>query len=137
MTRVVLTDSDRFPFGPADMEMLSGAGVALDQVPGHDPNAIAAAAAGAEAFFIYSAKFDAALIGRLEGCRVLARCGVGYDNIDVAAARARGIVVTYVPAYGAQDVAEHAIALMMASSRRIAPSDRAGQSGDLPNLARL
>src|SRR5258708_29672748 len=98
MTRVVLTDSDRFPFGPADLEMLSRAGVAVDEVPGHDPDAIAAAA-GAEAFFIYSAKFDAALIGRLEGCRVLARCGVGYDNIDVAAARAPGIVVTYLAAH--------------------------------------
>ena len=136
MTRVVLTDSDRFPFGPAELEMLSGAGVALDEVAGHDPDAIAAAA-GAEAFFIYSAKFDAALIGRLDGCRVLARCGVGYDNIDVAAARARGIVVTYVPAYGAQDVAEHAIALMLASARRLAASDRAVQSGGWPSFAGL
>ena len=137
MTRVVLTDSDRFPFGPADLEMLSRAGVALDEVPGHEPDAIAAAAAGADAVFVYSGKFDAALIGRLEGCRALARCGVGYDNIDVAAARARGIVVTYVPAYGEQDVAEHAIALMLACARRLAASDRAVQSGGWPSFAGL
>ena len=137
MTRVVLTDSDRFPFGPADLEMLSGAGVALDEVPGHDPDAIAAAAAGADAIFVYSGRFDAALIGRLQGCRVLARCGVGYDNIDVAAARARGIVVTYVPAYGEQDVAEHAIALMLACARRLAASDRAVQSGGWPSFVGL
>jgi D-3-phosphoglycerate dehydrogenase / 2-oxoglutarate reductase len=137
MTRVVLTDSDRFPFGPADLEMLAGAGIGLDEVPGHDPDAIAAAAAGADAVFVYSGRFDAALIGRLEGCRVLARCGVGYDNIDVAAAQARGIAVTYVPSYGAQDVAEHAIALMLACARRLAASDRAVQSGGWPSFAGL
>ncbi len=137
MSRVVLTDSDRFPFGAADLEVLSGAGLIVDEVPGHDPDAIAAAAAGAAGVFVYSGRFDAALIGRLTGCRVLARCGVGYDNIDVEAARARGITVTYVPGYGAEDVAEHAIALLLACARRLAASDRAVQSGGWPSFAEL
>jgi D-3-phosphoglycerate dehydrogenase len=137
MSRVVLSDSDRFPFGPQGLEMLSAAGVALDEVPGHDPDAIAAAASGADGVFVYSGTFDAALIGRLTSCRILARCGAGYNNIDVRAARALGIEVTYVPAYGAQDVAEHTIALLLACARRLAASDRAVQSGGWPAFAEL
>ncbi len=137
MPRVVLTDSDRFPFESADLQALSDAGAALDEVAGHDPEAIAAVASDADAIFVYSGKFDAALIGRLTRCRVLARCGAGYDNIDVAAARACGIVVTYGPEYGAEDVAEHAIALLLACARRLAASDRAVQSGGWPSFAEL
>lgn len=94
-------------------------------------------ASDADAIFVYSAKFDAALIGRLTRCRVLARCGAGYDNIDVTAARARGIIVTYVPEYDAEDVAEHAIALLLACARRLAASDKAVQSGGWPTFAEL
>jgi phosphoglycerate dehydrogenase-like enzyme len=137
MTTAVLTDSDRFPFGHAELGELAGAGVVLAEVRGHDPDAIAAAAAGADAIFVYSGKFDAALIGRLRRCQVIARCGAGYDNIDVAAARTHGITVTYVPRYGEQDVAEHAIALMLACARRLASSDRAVQSGGWPSFAEL
>ena len=137
MIRAVLTDSDRFPFGSADLSELAAAGVALAEVPGHDPDAIATAASGAEAIFVYSGRFDAALIRRLDNCRVIARCGTGYDNIDIAAARRQGITVTYVPAYGAQDVAEHAIALMLACARRLATSDRGVQSGGWPSFAEL
>ena len=125
--RVLLTDSDRFPFGPGEVSLLRDAGVALDELPGHDGDAVARAGAGAAGIFVYHARFDARLLGRLGACRVLARCGAGYDNIDVAAARARGIQVTYVPEYGTDDVAEHALALLLACARRLPASDRAAE----------
>jgi D-3-phosphoglycerate dehydrogenase / 2-oxoglutarate reductase len=137
MTRVLLTDSDRFPFAPAELDVLADAGARLDLLPGHDPEEIAAAASSAAAIFVYSGRFDQALIARLGPCQVLARCGVGYDNIDVGAARNRGIAVTYVPAYGADDVAEQAIALLLACARRIGPSDRSVQAGGWPSYAEL
>ena len=136
-TRVLLTDSDRFPFGPGEVSLLRDAGVALDELPGHDRDAVARAGAGAAGIFVYHARFDASLLGRLGACRVLARCGAGYDNIDVAAARARGIQVTYVPEYGTDDVAEHALALLLACARRLAASDRAVQAGGWPSFAEL
>jgi lactate dehydrogenase-like 2-hydroxyacid dehydrogenase len=68
---------------------------------------------------------------------VLARCGTGYDNIDVDAARERGIEVVYVPDYGMDDIADHALALLFACARRIAESDRAVRAGAWPSYAAL
>jgi D-3-phosphoglycerate dehydrogenase / 2-oxoglutarate reductase len=137
MTRVLLTDSDRFPFGPDETRLLEEAGVVLDELPGHDPDAVVRAGAGAAGIFVYHARFDAGLLDRLSACRVLARCGAGYDNIDVTAARARGIEVTYVPEYGTDDVAEHALALLLACARRIAACDRSVQRGGWPSFGEL
>ena len=95
------------------------------------------AATSAAAVFVYSGQFDQALIARLGQCRILARCGVGYDNIDVGAARKRGVAVTYVPAYGADDVAEQTIAILLACARRLGQSDRSVQAGEWPSYAEL
>src|SRR5438094_8492681 len=59
------------------------------------------------------------------GLRCVARCGVGLDNIDVAAATRLGIAVVHAPDSSTQSVAEHAIALMFALSRQLGHLDRA------------
>lgn len=56
-------------------------------------------------------------IERLERCRMIIRGGVGFDNVDRAAARERGIDVANVPDYGTEDVADTAIAMMMSLAR--------------------
>jgi C-terminal binding protein len=56
-------------------------------------------------------------IGRLTKCRAIVRCGVGYDNVDLEAAGRKGIYVCNVPDYGTDEVADHAIALMLACCR--------------------
>lgn len=58
-------------------------------------------------------------IERLEHCKLIVRCGVGYDNVDHVFARARGITVSNVPDYGTEDVADTAIGMMMALTRGI------------------
>jgi D-3-phosphoglycerate dehydrogenase len=55
----------------------------------------------------------------LKDCKVITRLGVGYDIVDVAGCRSAGIEVCYVPDYGTEDVANHAIALLMALHRRL------------------
>jgi D-3-phosphoglycerate dehydrogenase/C-terminal binding protein len=60
-----------------------------------------------------------ATIARLKHCKVIVRCGVGYDNIDHAFARTRRIPVANVPDYGTEEVADSAIGLMMALTRGI------------------
>lgn len=137
MTRVLLTDSDRFPFAPGEVDELTQVGGVLDLLPGHDPEDIAAAGRSAAGVLVYSGRFDAVLLARLRQCRILARCGVGYDNIDVRAAAEHGIAVTYVPAYGAEDVAEHAIALLFACARRLGRCDRSVQAGRWPSYGEL
>jgi D-3-phosphoglycerate dehydrogenase len=129
VTQVLLTDRDRFPFDARDRAALASAGVALVELDGHDPDAIAAAGREADGVFVYHAKLTAELIARLPALRVIARCGSGYDNVDVAAARARGVEVVYVPDYGVEDVADHTLALLLACARRVPASDRALRDG--------
>lgn len=65
------------------------------------------------------------LLERMPSCRVVVRAGVGFDNIDLAAAGARGIAVCNTPDYGTMDVADHAIALTLAFLRGIPMYDSA------------
>jgi phosphoglycerate dehydrogenase-like enzyme len=65
----------------------------------------------------------AAGMARLQNCRAIIRNGVGFDSVDIAAARERGIAVCNVPDYGTEEVADHAIALALALCRQIIPLD--------------
>jgi D-3-phosphoglycerate dehydrogenase/C-terminal binding protein len=58
-------------------------------------------------------------ISRLKRCKLIVRCGVGYDNVDGRAARARGIDLTNVPDYGTEEVADSAIGMTLALARGI------------------
>lgn len=58
-------------------------------------------------------------IGRMRSCKVIVRCGVGYDNVDIACARRRGIPVVNVPDYGTEEVADSAIALTLSLTRGV------------------
>jgi D-3-phosphoglycerate dehydrogenase len=137
MPTVLLTDADRFPFDPDDRALLEEAGVQLRELAGHEPEDVVEAAEGADGIFVYHARFPRETIARLDGVRVLARCGAGYDNIDVTAARERGITVVYVPDYGVDDVADHALALLLACARRVVQADRAVRAGGWPTYADL
>jgi len=58
-------------------------------------------------------------IGRMRSCKVIVRCGVGYDNVDIAFARRQAIPVVNVPDYGTEEVADSAIALTLALTRGV------------------
>jgi phosphoglycerate dehydrogenase-like enzyme len=66
-------------------------------------------------------RFSAEVIAHLTRTRIIARTGVGYDNVDIAAAAARGIAVANVPDYGTEEVADHAVALALALVRQLKP----------------
>jgi D-3-phosphoglycerate dehydrogenase len=71
---------------------------------------------------------------RLEGCRTVVRYGVGLDNVDLAAAEELGIAVGNVPEYGHEEISNHAIALLLALSRKLVAFDRSVRLGgvDVP-----
>ncbi len=72
----------------------------------------------ADAVMIYHyLRLDRELIGRLKRCRIIVRPGVGYDNIDIVAARERGIPVVNVPDYGTEEVADSALGMALTLSR--------------------
>jgi D-3-phosphoglycerate dehydrogenase/C-terminal binding protein len=60
-------------------------------------------------------------LARLTACRAVVRAGVGYDNVDGAAAGRLGIPLLNVPDYGTDEVADHTLALLLASWRRLLP----------------
>lgn len=75
----------------------------------------------ADAMLVFhTIRITAATIQRMEKCRLIVRCGVGYDNIDFEFARRRNIPVANVPDYGTEEVADSAIGLMLALTRGIA-----------------
>ena len=82
---------------------------------GSAPNA---ADAEAVSVFVYS-KVGAETLAKLPGVKFVTTRSMGFDHIDLAACRERGITVSRVPAYGERTVAEHAFALILALSRKI------------------
>jgi len=71
-------------------------------------------------------------VERLNRCKLIVRCGVGYDNVDHALARQRGIPVANVPDYGTEEVADSAIGLMLAMTRGIHRMDSLLRAGAGP-----
>ncbi len=71
-----------------------------------------------------------ASIALAERCRGIVRAGVGYNNIDLDAANRRGILVCNVPDYGTEEVADHALMLLLALARRLLPTYDAIRTGD-------
>ncbi len=72
---------------------------------------------------------DAELLGRASKLRVISNYAVGYDNIDVAAATKRGIVVSNTPGVLTESTADFAFALMMAAARRVVEGDKQVRAG--------
>lgn len=74
---------------------------------------------GADALIVWhTITMSSKIIERMERCRAVVRCGVGYDNVDIRVAGQKGILVCNIPDYGTEEVADHAIALMMTVARR-------------------
>ncbi|MBV9653557.1 MAG: 2-hydroxyacid dehydrogenase [Acetobacteraceae bacterium] len=77
-------------------------------------------------------RVPASLLARLPNVGLISVFGVGYDGVDVPAARARGVAVTHTPNVLNDDVADLAIGLMLAASRKMVASDRFVRSGKWP-----
>lgn len=94
-----------------------------------DPASLARLAADVDAIMTNWAKVPAEVIDSAPRCRLVARLGIGLDNIDVAAATRRGMVVTNIPDYCLIEVAEHTLALLLALGRKVAFYHHQSKSG--------
>jgi D-3-phosphoglycerate dehydrogenase len=94
-----------------------------------DPARIKIATAEADAVLVRDSPIDAETIARMSRCRIIARYGIGVDNVDLAAAQERGIFVANVPDYGVEEVSDHALALLMSVARRTVTRDHAVRGG--------
>ncbi len=96
----------------------------------NDESVVAEGAADADVLLVFhTIKLGERTLARLNRCKGIVRCGVGYDNVDIRAAGARGIVVCNVPDYGAEEVADHALMLLLAAARRLLPCHQALREG--------
>ena len=105
---------------------LAGLDAVLETVPEAE---FPAAIRTADAVYPKSVRMTEALVATLERCQVIASNGVGVDHIAVAAATSRGIPVTNVPHVFIEEVAEHAMALLLAAHRRVIEQDRLVRDG--------
>lgn len=85
--------------------------------------------AGADAILVMFDRVDEAILDAAPDCRIVARTGIGLDNVDVEAATARGVYVTNVPDYCIPEVSDHALALVLALSRKVVEYDAQVESG--------
>ena len=116
--RVVITDFVTQPLGPEEGVLADLAEVVA--VGARDEEDMIGQVEDADALMVYhETVISEATLGRLEKCRVNTRCGVGYDNVDLASARQRGIPVCNVPDYGTEDVADAAIGTALALMRGV------------------
>jgi D-3-phosphoglycerate dehydrogenase len=117
--RVLITDR-AWPDTEIEREILSPFGVELVEPNGTDEGALTSLAASADAIITNWAKVTRRVVESAVRCRVICRSGIGLDNIDVPTATARGIPVTNIPDYCVNEVADHALALLLACARQVA-----------------
>ena len=92
--------------------------------PGQDKQPLIEAVADVQAVLVRVAKLSADVIKAAKKLKIIGKHGVGYDNIDIPAATASGVIVTNTPLANSTSVAEHALALLLAVARRIGESER-------------
>jgi D-3-phosphoglycerate dehydrogenase len=90
---------------------------------------VIAAAHDADAILVREAPISANVLNALERCKIVARYGVGVDNIDLEIARKKRIYVSNVPDYCAEEVSDHAVALLLACVRTIVRRDKTVRQG--------
>ncbi len=126
--RVVILDAD-YPDQAIERDVLEPHGVDV-VAPGAGSGDLAATVRDADVVVCQWARVDECIFAAAPRLGLVVRYGVGVDNIDLEAARARGIWVANVPGYGTEEVAAHAFATAMACVRHLLPFDRALRVGD-------
>ncbi|HLQ64816.1 MAG TPA: C-terminal binding protein [bacterium] len=125
---VVVTDSV-FPSLDIERSVLGAVGAHLMTLQATREDELLEAVEDADGLLVCYAPVTQRVIERASRCRVIARYGIGVDNVDLQAAAARGIVVTNVPDYCIEEVSDHALALILACARRIVHLDRLVHTG--------
>jgi D-3-phosphoglycerate dehydrogenase len=112
-----------------EMEALGPLDAEIVEIPAGTEDEFVRAARDADALYAKGRRITGRMIDGLARCRVIALGSVGVDSVDVAAATARGIPVTNVPDTFIEEVADHAMMLILATYRRLVTMDRFVRDG--------
>ena len=133
MPQVLLTE----PIDPAGTTLLDEAGLSWAVASAPDEDTLAREAGDAQAIITRVAPVTARVLAAASDLRVVAKHGVGCDNVDVAHLSARNIPMTIAAGANAQSVAEHTLALLLAAARRLREQDAAMRAGRFNDRQRL
>lgn len=128
-----------YPWADADIEraLLAEAGCQLTVAPDDREETLIRLVGDADTILTCWGPVTARVIDSAPNCRHICRTGIGLDNIDVEHATRRGIVVTNVPDYCVEEVAEHILAMVLSLGRKIADCHLATKSGRYDLVAAL
>jgi D-3-phosphoglycerate dehydrogenase len=112
-----------------EMEALAPLGAEIVEIAAKSEDDFVAAARDADALYAKNRPITKTIIDGFERCKIIALGSVGVDSVDIAAATARGIPVTNVPDTFIEEVADHAMMLILATFRRLVVQDRMVREG--------
>src|SRR5215218_4357165 len=126
--RVLITD---FDYEDVDIErrILESAGLEVMMAQCRNEEDVVEAGRGASALLTQYAPITARVMDEVPELRMVGRYGVGYDVVDVEAARQRGVWVANVPDYGTEEVASHALSMALSLLRHLPLYDRDVKAG--------
>ncbi|MCG8506041.1 MAG: phosphoglycerate dehydrogenase [Sphingomonadales bacterium] len=126
MVKVLISDK----MSPKAAEIFRGRGVDVDEKPGLSKDELIAIIGGYDGLAVRSAtKVTPDVLEAATNLKVIGRAGIGVDNIDVAAATNKGVVVMNTPFGNSITTAEHAIAMLLALARQIPEANASTQAG--------
>ncbi|MFE7029696.1 NAD(P)-dependent oxidoreductase [Streptomyces sp. NPDC057621] len=134
MPRVLITTDYLRPGDEVD-DYLRAAGLEtrhVSMVGRRDPEDLVSALAGVDAALVANEPLTAGVLARAPRLRVVVRTGVGYDSIDIEAARRLGVGVSNLPGINANAVAEYTLGLLLAAARRLVHSATGVLAGGWP-----
>lgn len=126
--KVLLTDY-AWPDLEIEQAILANAGIELIVATDSNPSSLVELVNDVQAIMTCWASIPAAVLDAAPICRMVARMGIGLDNIDIQKCTDRKIVVTNVPDYCSEEVAEHTLALLLAMARKVAFFHQQTKSG--------
>jgi D-3-phosphoglycerate dehydrogenase / 2-oxoglutarate reductase len=117
--KVIYFLNPTYPDLTLEAELLAGSRFRLTPLHVRSPEEVIEKGGDAVAIITVNTPISREIASRLKDCKVITRHGVGYEIVDAEGCRSLGIEVCHVPDYGTEDVANHAIALLMALHRRL------------------
>ena len=126
--KVVYTDNI-YKDNEIEYRRFAEAGYDFSVASSHDKETLKKECADADAVMLSLIEMDEELINSLQKCKVIVRCGMGFNNVDIPAATKRGIMVANVQKYCLDEVSDHAVALMLTLLRKTAYLSRLLREG--------
>lgn len=126
--KFVITDF-QFPNIDAEKRIIEDAGGQLAALQCRTEQDVIDRAADADVLLVQWAPITRSVVERLSNCKVIVRYGIGLDNIDLEAARSRGIAVRNIPDYCIDEVADHTVAMALSLARQVAAIDQQVRRG--------